>query len=111
MPTNEMTGGEALARMIQAFHGGPMFGMGGFQLLPFYDAARRLGLRIIVNDERAGVFAAEMPMRKSPAASGLPTRRLDRGATNLVTLIEALNAGTPMVVLIGDAHRDHAWKI
>ena len=39
-----MTGGEALARMIQAFDGGPMFGMGGFQLLPFYDAARRLGL-------------------------------------------------------------------
>ena len=43
-PGNELTGGEALARMIQAFHGGAMFGMGGFQLLPFYDAARRLGL-------------------------------------------------------------------
>src|SRR5256885_15947192 len=36
--TNELTGGEALARMIQAHHGGAMFGMGGFQLLPFYDA-------------------------------------------------------------------------
>jgi acetolactate synthase-1/2/3 large subunit len=43
MSANEMTGGEALARMIQAHRGGPMFGMGGFQLLPFYDAARRLG--------------------------------------------------------------------
>ena len=38
MSTNEMTGGEALARMIAAHKGGPMFGMGGFQLLPFYDA-------------------------------------------------------------------------
>jgi C4-dicarboxylate transporter, DctM subunit len=37
---NEMTGGEALARMLQAHGAGPMFGMGGFQLLPFYDAVR-----------------------------------------------------------------------
>lgn len=60
MPSNEMSGGEAIARMIQAFEGGPMFGMGGFQLLPFYDAARRLGLEHhLINDERAGVFAAD----------------------------------------------------
>ena len=39
-----MTGGEAVARMLKAFNIGPMFGMGGFQLLPFYDAARRIGL-------------------------------------------------------------------
>ena len=42
--TNEMTGGEAIARLLRAQGIGPMFGMGGFQLLPFYDAARRLGL-------------------------------------------------------------------
>ena len=42
--TNEMTGGEAMARMLKAFKAGPMFGMGGFQLLPFYDAVRALGL-------------------------------------------------------------------
>ena len=58
MSDNEMTGGEALVRMIQAFDGGPMFGMGGFQLLPFYDAARRLGLsHHLINDERAAAFA------------------------------------------------------
>ena len=39
-----ITGGEALARMLQAHHVGPMFGMGGFQLLPFYEAVRALGL-------------------------------------------------------------------
>ena len=38
-----MTGGEAIARMIQAHDGGPMFGMGGFQLLPFYDPAAAEG--------------------------------------------------------------------
>jgi acetolactate synthase-1/2/3 large subunit len=111
MPTNEMTGGEALARMIQAHHGGPMFGMGGFQLLPFYDAARRLGLdHHLINDERAGVFMADAYAKVSGRV-GLADATLGPGATNLVTgLVEALNAGTPMVVLVGDAHRRHAWK-
>jgi len=109
--TNEMTGGEALARMIQAHGGGPMFGMGGFQLLPFYDAARRLGLdHHLINDERAGVFAADAYAKVSGRV-GLVDATLGPGATNLVTgLVEALNAGTPMVALVGDAHRDHAWK-
>ena len=38
-------------------------------------------------------------------------RRSGPGATNLVTgLVEALNAGTPMVAIVGDTHRDHSWK-
>jgi len=111
MPVNEMTGGEALARMIQAFHGGPMFGMGGFQLLPFYDAARRLDLdHHLINDERAAVFAADA-YAKLTGRVGLADATLGPGATNLVTgLVEALNAGTPMVVLVGDSHRGHSWK-
>ena len=111
MSANEMTGGEALARMIQAFDGGPMFGMGGFQLLPFYDAARRLGLaHHLINDERAGVFAADAYAKVSGRV-GLVDATLGPGATNLVTgLVEALNAGTPLVAVIGDANRDHAWK-
>ena len=37
-----------------------MFGMAGFQLLPFYDAVRELGLsHTLINDERCGVFAAD----------------------------------------------------
>lgn len=111
MSDNEMTGGEVLARMIQAHQGGPMFGMGGFQLLPFYDAARRLGLEHhLINDERAGVFAADAYAKVSGRV-GLADATLGPGATNLVTgLIEALNAGTPMVVLVGDSHREHSWK-
>lgn len=107
----EMTGGEALARMIQAYHGGPMFGMGGFQLLPFYDAARRLGMKhFLVNDERAGVFAADAYAKVSGRV-GLADATLGPGATNLVTgLVESLNAGSPLVVLVGDSHRDHSWK-
>ena len=110
-PGNELTGGEALARMIQAFHGGAMFGMGGCQLLPFYDAARRLGLdHHLINDERAAIFIADA-YAKITGRVGLCDATLGPGATNLVTgLVEALNAGSPMVVIVGDSHRDHSWK-
>lgn len=108
---NEMTGGEALARMLQAHGVGPMFGMGGFQLLPFYDAARRLGLaHSLINDERCGVFMADAYAKVSGRV-GVCDATLGPGATNLVTgLVEALNAGSPLVVIIGDSHRAHSWK-
>jgi acetolactate synthase-1/2/3 large subunit len=106
-----MTGGEAVARMIAAHHGGAMFGMGGFQLLPFYDAARRLDLpHHLINDERAAVFIADAYAKVSGRV-GLCDATLGPGATNLVTgLVEALNAGSPLVVIVGDSHRDHSWK-
>jgi acetolactate synthase-1/2/3 large subunit len=109
--SNEITGGEAMARTLQAFKAGPMFGMGGFQLLAFYDAARRLKLsHHLINDERCGVFAADA-YAKISGRVGLADGTLGPGATNLVTgLIEALNAGTPLVVFIGDTHRQHSWK-
>ena len=109
--TKEMTGGEALARMLVAHEIGPMFGMGGFQLLPFYDAARRLGIdHNLVNDERCGVFAADA-YAKVTGRVGVCDATLGPGAINLLTgMVEALNAGTPMVLIAGDSHRDHSWK-
>ncbi|MEL7463770.1 MAG: thiamine pyrophosphate-binding protein [Pseudomonadota bacterium] len=111
MTTNEMTGGEALVRMLLAHKAGPMFGMGGFQLLPFYDAARRLGLNHnLINDERCAVFAADAYAKVSGRV-GLVDATLGPGATNLVTgLVEALNAGSPLVAIVGDAARAHAGK-
>ncbi len=110
-PGNEMTGGEAIARALLAHDIGPMFGMGGFQLLPFYDAARRLGLdHHLINDERCAVFAADAYAKVSNRV-GVVDATLGPGATNLVTgLVEALNAGTALVAIVGDAHRDHAGK-
>ena len=109
--SNEMTGGEALVRALLAHGAGPMFGMGGFQLLPFYDAARRLGLdHHLINDERCAVFAADAYAKVSGRV-GLVDATLGPGATNLVTgLVEALNAGSPLVAIVGDAQRDHAGK-
>ena len=109
--TNETTGGEALVRALLAHKAGPIFGMGGFQLLPFYDAARRLGLNHhLINDERCGTFAADAYAKVSGRV-GLVDATLGPGATNLVTgLVESLNAGSPIVAIVGDTHRDHSWK-
>jgi acetolactate synthase-1/2/3 large subunit len=111
MSANEMTGGEAMARMLKALNAGPMFGMGGFQLLAFYDGARRLKLdHHLINDERCGAFAADAYAKVSGRV-GLVDATLGPGATNLATgLVEALNAGSPVVAFIGDSNRLHAGK-
>ncbi len=109
--TWRMTGGQALAEMLKLAGAGPMFGMGGFQLLPFYEACRALGLKhALINDERCGAFAADA-CAKVTNRPGLVDGTLGPGATNLVTgLVESLNAGIPVVAIVGDANREHAWK-
>jgi len=97
--------------MLQLYEVGPMFGMAGFQLLPFYDAVRRLGMtHHLINDERTGAFAADAHAR----ITGRPAvcdATLGPGATNLTTaLVESLNAGIPVIALVGDAHRGHSGK-
>ncbi len=106
-----MTGGRAMAEMLRLYEAGPMYGMGGFQLLPFYDAVRELGLtHTLINDERAGVFAADAWARIT-GRPGVCDATLGPGATNLVTgLVESLNAGVPLVVFTGNTNRDHSWK-
>lgn len=106
-----MTGGAALAEMLKLAGAGPMFGMGGFQLLPFYEACRALGLRhALINDERCGAFAADAYARVTNRP-GICDGTLGPGATNLTTgLIEALNGGMPMIAITGGANRQHAWK-
>ncbi len=109
--TRSMNGGEALAEMLQAHEVELMCGMGGFQLSPFYEAVRVLGLNHnLINDERSGAFIADAYARVT-GKPGVCDATLGPGATNLVTgLVESLNAGVPLVVLTGDANREHAWK-
>ncbi|MBV8152166.1 MAG: thiamine pyrophosphate-binding protein, partial [Candidatus Eremiobacteraeota bacterium] len=106
-----MTGGRALAELLKLAGAGPMIGMAGFQLLPFYEAVRALGLRhYLINDERTGAFAADAYARVA-RRPGVCDATLGPGATNLLTaLVESLNAGVPIVAIAGDAHRAHAWK-
>ena len=104
-------GGMGLANALKAHGVGPMFGMGGFQLLPFYEAVRSLGMtHHLINDERCGANASDAYARVT-CRPGVCDATLGPGATNLVTgLVESLNAGVPPVVLVGDAHRSHAHK-
>src|SRR5260221_6796318 len=106
-----MDGGRAFAQMLRPYGGGQMFGMGGFQLLPFYDALRQLGLvHHLINDERCGAFAADGYARVTNRP-GVCDGTLGPGATNLATpLVEALNAGIPIVALAGDSNRAHSWQ-
>ena len=110
-PRTEMSGGRALAVMLKSHGVGPLFGMGGWQLLPFYDALADVGLEHwLINDERAGAFAADAYARVSQKP-GVCDGTLGPGATNLATgLVESLNAGVPVIALIGGAHRGHSWK-
>lgn len=106
-----MTGGRALGEMLKLHEVEVLFGMGGFQLLPYYEACRVLGLRhALINDERAGVFAADAYARVTNRPAVVDAT-LGPGATNLVTgLAEALNAGIPMIAITGDTNREHSWK-
>jgi acetolactate synthase-1/2/3 large subunit len=107
----ELSGGEAIAEMCKRHHVGPMFGMAGFQLLPFYDAVRKLGMaHTLIADERSGAFMADAWSRVT-GRPGVCDATLGPGATNLLTaLTESLNAGIPIVAMIGDTNRAHAWK-
>jgi acetolactate synthase-1/2/3 large subunit len=109
--TVSLTGGEAIVEILERANVGPMFGMGGFQLLPFYEAVRRKGMtHHLINDERCGAFAADAWARIS-GRPGVCDATLGPGATNLVTaMVESFNAGVPQVVFVGDTHRDHSWK-
>jgi len=110
-PSGTMTGGRALAEMLRLAGAGPMFGMGGFQLLPFYDAVGLVGLdHHLINDERCGAFAADAYARVTNRP-GICDGTLGPGATNLITgLIESLNGGIPIIAITGDTNRMHSWK-
>src|SRR3954452_11394031 len=110
-PSGTMTGGRALAEMLRLAGAGPMFGMGGVQLLPFYDAVGLVGLdHHLINDERCGAFAADAYARVTNRP-GICDGTLGPGATNFLTgLVEAMNGGIPIVAIAGDTNRMHSWK-
>jgi acetolactate synthase-1/2/3 large subunit len=103
----ELTGGQALVRMLQAHGARVGFGIGGFQLLPYYDAVHDVRgelEHVLVKDERDGAFMADAYARvaRIPAVCD---GTLGPGATNLVTgLAESFGAGIPVIALAGESN-------
>ena len=90
--TVPLTGGEAIVEILRLADAGPMFGMGGFQLLPFYDAVRRAGLtHHLINDERCGAFAADAWARPMVTARPFPSAEALHGTARALwpSLLEA----------------------
>lgn len=103
----ELSGGQALVRMLQAHGARTAFGIGGFQLLPYYDALHDTAgdlTHILVKDERDGAFMADAYARiaRTPAVCD---GTLGPGATNLITgLAESYGAGVPVIALAGESN-------
>ena len=68
----KMNGGQALAEMLKASGVGPMFGMGGFQLLPFYEAMRAL---------QALTQAPAMPRASRTGRRAMPASSMPKSAS------------------------------
>ena len=111
--TIELTGGQALVRMLQAHGARVAFGIGGFQLLPYYDAMHDVRGQLdhmLVKDERDGAFMADAYARVA-RIPGVCDGTLGPGATNLVTgLAESFGAGVPVIALAGESNSMIAGK-
>ena len=102
----ELTGGEAVVRMLE-LHGVEFaFGMAGYQPLPYYDALARQGniRHILIRDEKHGAFMADgyARVKNRPAVADAT---LGPGATNLISgLAESFGASIPMIALTGEVN-------
>ena len=112
MTGNEMTGGEAIARMIQAHRRRADVRHGRVSAAAVLRRGAPARSSASPDQRRARRRVRRpTPTPRSRGRVGLVDATLGPGATNLVTgLVEALNAGTPLVAFIGDAHRDHAGQ-
>jgi len=101
-----LTGGEAIARMLQLQGATTAFGIGGFQLLAYYDAlARQNTIRhVLVRDEKHGGFAADGYARITNRPA-IADATLGPGASNLVSAAAELQgAGIPGILLTGEVN-------
>lgn len=94
-----MRGGDAIVKMLQLHRVDLALGMGGFQVLPYYDAlsAQNQIRHVLIRDEKHGAFAADGYARiaNRPAVADAT---LGPGATNLISgAAELFGASLPMI--------------
>ena len=99
-PSGTMTGGRALAEMLRLSGAGPLFGMGGFQLLPFYDAVGLVGLG-----------AVGRALRWRLEGLGMQVLAYDPYAEDATSSLEELLAGSDVVSMHAPVNPETAGMI
>lgn len=103
--SNQLTGGEAMVRMLQAHGVRHVFGLCGDTSLPFYDALKRLdhGMHhILTRDERHAAYMADAYARVTnrPGVCEGPS---GGGATYILPgLVEAGESSIPVLAITSD---------
>ena len=107
-----MRGGDAIVKMLQLHRVELALGMGGFQILPYYDALSKQNQihHVLIRDEKHGAFAADGYARVAnrPAVADAT---LGPGATNLVSgAAESFGASLPAILLTGEVNSSIAGR-
>jgi len=105
MPPNEMTGAEAMVRMLQAYGVKHVFGLCGDTTLPFYDALYRLDhgiCHILTRDERHAAYMADAYARLT-GKPGVCEGPSGGGATYILPgVVEANESSIPILAITTD---------
>ncbi len=105
MATNEVTGGEALVRMLKLHGVNVIFGLCGDTSLPFYDALYRTGgemTHVLTRDERHAAYMADAYARVTGRV-GVCEGPSGGGATYIAPgLIEANESSIPILAITSD---------
>lgn len=111
--TNQMTGAEALVRMLQAYDVTHIFGLCGDTTLPFYDAMSRLDHGIthfLTRDERHAAYMADGYTRVT-GKPGVCEGPSGGGATYILPgVIEANESSVPILAITTDVATTSAGK-
>lgn len=102
---NELTGAEAMVRMLEAYGVKHMFGLCGDTTLPFYDALARLDHGIehfLTRDERHSAYMADAYARVT-GKPGICEGPSGGGATYILPgLVEANDSSVPVLAITTD---------
>lgn len=104
-PGNQLTGGEAVVRMLEAHGVDTVFGLCGDTSLPLYDAFYRIGgniRHILTRDERSAAYMADGYARVTGKV-GVCEGPSGGGATYILPgVIEASESSIPILALTSD---------
>lgn len=111
--TNEMTGAEAMVRMLEACGVTHMFGLCGDTTLPFYDALARLDhgiTHILTRDERHAAYMADGYARVT-GKPGICEGPSGGGATYILPgVVEANESSVPILAITTDVATTSAGR-